>query len=118
MTETNGVFFVKRIDERLDAERKRRAELLRDLELPRNAITNWEDRGNIPAGDICLKIAEYLGVSVEWLLTGKESGLTSEERKILNIWNSLSDDQKHNAGILFDAWTAENAAKEKKELDA
>ena len=110
--------FVNRIDEILREKNIKRVALCTDLELTQTAITDWARRNTIPAGDICLKIAEYLGVSVEWLLTGKESGLTSEERKILNIWNSLSDDQKHNAGILFDAWTAENAAKEKKELDA
>lgn len=115
---TNGMLIVDRIDNLLKERGESRVSLAEALEIKPQNISAWYTRGTIPAGDICLKIAEYLGVSVEWLLTGKESGLTSEERKILSIWNSLSDDQKHNASILFDAWTAENAAKEKKELDA
>ena len=115
---TNGIYFVNRIDEILDKQGKRRAELLRDLELPRNAITNWSDRGNIPAGDICIRIAEYLGVSVEWLVTGKENGLTSEERTLLRQWKLLTPEQKDTVSTLLQKWESEYQAREKTALNA
>ena len=117
MTE-NGIYFVKRIDERLNSVRKKRAELLRDLDLPRNAISNWEGRGNIPAGDICIRIADYLGVSVEWLVTGKEAALSSEERTLLKQWKVLSEEQKDTIRTLLDKWVSEHQTREKKESDA
>lgn len=115
---TNGIYFVNRIDEILDKQGKRRAELLRDLELPRNAITNWSDRGNIPAGDICIRIADYLGVSVEWLVTGKEAALSSEEKTLLKQWQILTPAQKDTIHTLLDKWESEHQSKEKNELDA
>ena len=115
---TNGIYFVNRIDEILDKQGKRRAELLRDLELPRNAITNWSDRGNIPAGDICIRIADYLGVSVEWLVTGKEAALSSEEKTLLKQWQILPPAQKDTIHTLLDKWESEHQSKEKKASDA
>ena len=110
---TNGIYFVNRIDEILDKHGKRRAELLRDLELPRNSITNWSDRGNIPAGDICIRIADYLGVSVEWLVTGKEAALSSDERTLLKQWQVLSEEQKDTIRTLLEKWVSEHQAREK-----
>ena len=39
---------------------------------------------------LALAIADYLGVSVEWLLTGRErEGLTEEERRLVDGWRQL-----------------------------
>ena len=118
MTMANGIFFVQRIDAVLEKMGKKRAELLRELELPRNSITNWCDRGNIPAGDICIKIAQYLNVSVEWLVTGKEAALTSEEKTLLKQWKILSPEQKDTLCTLLNKWESEYLAREKKESNA
>lgn len=120
MTENtiNGLFFVKRIDEALEKKEGKRAELLRDLKLPRNAITNWSDRGNIPAGDICLKIADYLGVSVEWLISGREGKLSAEQIKMVNALVVLNETQKETLFTLVDKWLADYAAIEKKNVTA
>ncbi len=95
----NGMEFVRRIDGCLDNQGKKRAELLRDLNLPRNSITNWDSRGNIPAGDICMRIADYLGVGAEWLLTGREretetSAPTDGRRRLAEELESLAEEQR------------------------
>lgn len=100
----NGVSFVERIDEELDFKGMKRAELLRLLGLPRNSISNWLERGNIPAGDICLKIADYFGVSIEYLITGKNNDSTQEERWLISQWKQLSDEQKSNIRLLLNGW--------------
>jgi len=109
----NGVSFVERIDDELVYKGMKRAELLRQLELPRNSISNWLERGNIPAGDICLKIAEFLDVSVEYLITGKSGGITKEEHWLLSQWQHLTDDQKNNIRLLLNGWESARNQDEK-----
>lgn len=54
--------------------------LLLDLGLNKTSFLNWEQRGNVPNGDVVLKIAEYLGVSTDYLLTGKEKEASLDEQ--------------------------------------
>ena len=107
--------FVRRIDEVLLDKNLKRTALCSDLGLSQTAITDWARRGTVPAGDICLKIADYLGVSVEWLISGKEAGLSTEQRALLSQWSKLSADQKDTIQILLDKWEADRKTKEKKE---
>lgn len=44
------------------------AKMLADLELGKNQFTYWKKHGNIPNGDALKKIADYFGVSVDYLL--------------------------------------------------
>lgn len=112
----NGVSFVERIDEELDFKGMKRAELLRLLGLPRNSISNWLERGNIPAGDICLKIADYFGVSIEYLITGKNNDSTQEERWLISQWKQLSDEQKSSIRLLLNGWEDARTKDEKNSL--
>lgn len=110
--------FVNRIDLKLQEKNLKRAALCEDLGLSSTSITDWARRGTVPAGDICIRIADYLGVSVEWLVTGKEAALSSEERTLLKQWQVLSEEQKDTIRTLLDKWVSEHQAREKKESDA
>ena len=99
--------FVKRIDEVLLERNLKRAALCNDLNLSATAITDWARRGTVPAGDICLRIADYLGVSAEWLINGKESELTPEERHLLTLWAHLNSEQKDTISTLLEKWEAD-----------
>lgn len=99
--------FVKRIDEVLLERNLKRAALCNDLNLSATAITDWARRGTVPAGDICLRIADYLGVSAEWLINGKDSDLTSEERHLLTLWAHLTSEQKDTISTLLEKWEAD-----------
>lgn len=99
--------FVKRIDEVLLERNLKRAALCNDLNLSATAITDWARRGTVPAGDICLRIADYLGVSAEWLINGKESDLTPEERHLLTLWAHLTSEQKDTISTLLEKWEAD-----------
>ena len=107
-----SIDFIKRIDDSLDKLSKKRAEMLRDLNLPRSAISNWYERGNIPAGDICAKIADYLHVDTHWLITGIKAGnLTFEEMDLIRKWRVLKDVQKAPIKILIDNYYKEFLSK-------
>ncbi|MCR5064006.1 MAG: helix-turn-helix transcriptional regulator [Treponema sp.] len=110
--------FVKRIDEKLIERNLKRAALCTDLELSPTSITDWARRGTVPAGDICIKIAHYLNVSVEWLITGIEEKLSHEEQKLLAQFKALTPEQADTVRTLLNKWEADRIAKEKKELNA
>lgn len=120
MTEsvTNGMLIVDRIDNLLKKRGENRVLLAEALDIKPQNISAWSTRGTVPAGDICIRIADYLGVSVEWLVTGKEAALSSEERTLLKQWKVLSEEQKDTIRTLLDKWVSEHQAREKKESDA
>lgn len=100
----NGVDFVKRIDEVLDSKKERRAPMLAALGLPRNAMNNWETNGNIPAADIAVRIADYLNVSVEWLVIGKDStGVDGELQSLMRDIQAMPEEKRKNIIIALKA---------------
>ena len=47
-------------------------QVCRDLNIAQSTISNWKNRRNIIGSELALRIAKYLGVSVDYLLTGNE----------------------------------------------
>lgn len=115
---TENLCFMDRVESILKEKRLTQKELAEDLGLRRPTLSDWKKNGAVPAGDICIRIADYLGVSVEWLVTGKEAALSSEERTLLKQWKVLSEEQKDTIRTLLDKWVSEHQAREKKESDA
>lgn len=103
--------FIDRIDEKLKEKQLKRLTLCDELGITHSAISDWKRRNTIPAADVCLKIADYLDVSVEWLVTGKEKTApqyTKEEQNLLRKYNDLTDGQKRSVEILIDGYTEDN----------
>lgn len=53
-----------------------------DLGIPIQTISNWKLRDAPPRADDLLKIAKYLNVSIEWLLTGEDENIPQD---VLNL---------------------------------
>lgn len=68
-----GKDFVDRIDTILKQKNRKRIALAEEIGQSVQAFTDWKRRDSIPAADIALKIADYLEVSLEWLISGQES---------------------------------------------
>jgi transcriptional regulator with XRE-family HTH domain len=67
-------------------------------------ITAWSKRGTIPRADNALAIADYLGVSVRWLLTGKDKKVLSrDEYNALVKYQYLTDDNRRVIQATMDA---------------
>lgn len=47
-----------------------------------NAVSNWKKKKVIPNGEIVIKLAEYLNVSTDYLLLGKEPSIPTEYKKL------------------------------------
>lgn len=52
----------------------------------RASVTVWKNTGNAPKQDLLLKIADFFGVTTDYLLTGEEKAPTPEGER------SVSDD--------------------------
>lgn len=80
---------VERIKQKCVENNTNIASLERELEFGNGVIRRWNERS--PGVYQVLKLAKRLNVSMEWLLTGKESeDLTEEERKLVNKYRSCS----------------------------
>lgn len=64
------------------------------LGIEQPTIAKWKSRGTNPPAELIEPIAELLGVSVQWLMTGKESEISEEEQKILQLYKNLSSKGK------------------------
>lgn len=80
--------FLKRVLEELDFLNASKAELARFLNVRKSTVYSWFERDTVPAADTALKIADYLNVPLEYLVTGEKD--ESQKSKI-----KLSDFEKN-----------------------
>lgn len=75
----------------------RQVDLARKCEKPKNTVHNWINRDTLPQADDAVKIAELLGVTVRYLVTGEraEDELSPLEQRLLEVCKGLSDPQMH-----------------------
>ena len=83
----NGIEFVERINTLLKQKKISKAEFYKDLNLSNNATTSWGKKNQIPNAETVYKIANYLGVSMEYLITGQFFNNKNIEisKEILNL---------------------------------
>lgn len=105
------MLFIDRLENFLNEKKITKTELAEKIGIRRPTISEWKKNGAIPSGDICLKIANYLNVSVEWLLSGEEKQapqLSQEEEQFIGTYQSLTEEQKKTIRILLDGYKNEN----------
>jgi transcriptional regulator with XRE-family HTH domain len=90
--EISGKAITERIDSVLKEKNLKRKAVADAVGISLQPFTSWTNRGSIPAADTAIKIARFLGVSVEWLVTGEDpQGLSQESRALLADWNDIED---------------------------
>ena len=58
------------------------------------SVSDWFTYKVMPKSDDALKIADLLGVSVRYLVTGKDdSGISHREKELLEVCSELPDDK-------------------------
>lgn len=85
----------QRIFEELKKQGKKQKDLAVYIGLSTSAVSDWKKKGTNPAAENLSIIADFLNISIEYLLTGKEKSsptvtLTADEQDLLDIYNSLS----------------------------
>ncbi len=68
----------------------KQADLVRLTGKAKSTVWNWFERKTVPQADDAVKIADLLGVSVRYLVTGTEEGeLSQKERELLEACRGL-----------------------------
>ena len=83
----------QRIFQLLKSKGKMQKELAAYTGISTAAISDWKTHGTNPSSDKIVTIAEFLGTSPEYLLTGNESekNLSENEIEVLHIYRKFSD---------------------------
>ena len=83
--------FYKRIRLRLVEIEHKRSWLLNQTGIKPSTWSSWETHGRVPPADRALAIADALGVSVEFLLTGRETAFDMRQSNplVAQIFNRL-----------------------------
>ena len=101
----DGNAIVKRIDDLLDLRKDKRAIMCRAIGINPGAVTNWcGKKQSLPRVHVALAVADYLGVSIQWLLTGEdEKGFSLDERNLVIKYRNLDDQGQYEIQKLLDA---------------
>ncbi|AYH00823.1 transcriptional regulator [Pectobacterium parmentieri] len=94
---------VRRLTELMELKGISKAEMARIAGVSPQSVNNWFNRGTVGKSS-ALKLAETLGVSVAWLLgedVDEESGLKERERKMLELFRQLPEEQQDRMIDLF-----------------
>ena len=75
--------FWKRIKALIKEKHITQAEAARISHMSVNTLKAWMSRGTIPSLDVAYNLARYLGVSIEYLITGKETDITAQIDDVL-----------------------------------
>ena len=83
--------FYKRIHLRLVEIERKRSWLLTQTGIKPSTWSSWETHGRVPPADRALLIADALGVSLEFLLTGRETAFDMRHSNplVVQIFNQL-----------------------------
>jgi transcriptional regulator with XRE-family HTH domain len=84
-------FFYKRVHLRLVEIEHKRSWLLVQTGVKPSTWSSWEKNGRVPPADRALAIADALGVSLEFLLTGRETAFDMRQSNplVVQIFNQL-----------------------------
>lgn len=75
----------------------KQVDLVRGVGCSKGTVHAWIKRDTLPPADRAVKIAELLGVTVRYLVTGEraENELSPLEQRLLEVCKGLSDPQMH-----------------------
>ncbi|NCH53526.1 helix-turn-helix domain-containing protein [Cronobacter muytjensii] len=87
---------VQRLNEIIEKKRLSKADIARICNVSAQSVNNWFVRGTVGKNS-AMKLAEALGVSLEWVLgqdVAPEDGLRHDERRLLELYNQLPNEEE------------------------
>ena len=81
--------FLQRVLEEMDFLQVSKAELSRAIEVPDPTVRSWFTKDSIPAADTALKIADFLNVSLEYLVTGEKDESKKSKAELSDFEKNL-----------------------------
>ena len=68
----NGVELVEIIDNYLETKGISRRQFCSQIEIPPSTIATWKSKNILPTTELICKVAEFLNVSIDWLVNGED----------------------------------------------
>lgn len=84
----------ERLFETLQKKEKKAADLCKILGIATSQTTAWKKRNSDPPAKYITQICEFLEVTPEYLLTGKNSNFTTEEIEMIRDFRLLEEEEK------------------------
>lgn len=94
---------VQRLNEVLELKKLTKSDMARICGVSAQSVNNWFVRGTIGKSS-AIKLADALGVSLEWLLgqdVGKKDGLKADEQRLLELYRQLPEEEQQNMLRIF-----------------
>lgn len=87
---------IERILELMSKEDITAKKLTQDIGISSSAISEWKKGKAKPTSEAIIKMAKYFNVTTDYILLGKSNDLklSNEEKKLLEIFQNLSTDDK------------------------
>ena len=85
--------------------------MLKELGLSTGSTGNWK-KGQLPKGDILMKIADYLNTSIDYIIFGEyRDNLTDEEKYLLELYKSTPERARYKVVCDFERIVTEEIEK-------
>ena len=94
---------VQRLNEVLELKNLTKSDMARICGVSAQSVNNWFVRGTIGKSS-AIKLADALGVSLEWLLgqdVGEKDGLKPDEQRLLELYRQLPEEEQQNMLRIF-----------------
>ncbi|MCI1898749.1 MAG: helix-turn-helix domain-containing protein [Enterobacter sp.] len=94
---------VQRLNEVLELKNLTKSDMARICGVSAQSVNNWFVRGTIGKSS-AIKLADALGVSLEWLLgqdVGEKDGLKPDEQRLLELYRQLPTEEQQNMLRIF-----------------
>ena len=71
--------FSERLDSLMQEQNVQKNTLAQLVNISTQTFYDWKKKGTVPSADVAVKIASFLGTTVEYLITGKETDSFKEK---------------------------------------
>lgn len=98
--------FIEKMLQIMERKKITKKKMCSDLGIGINQIKYWQDHNNIPSGDVVSKIAQYLDVSIDYLLADdsseKNDDISKQKKELLDRIAGLTDEQAREVQEIVD----------------
>lgn len=93
--------FMSNVVSELKYQGKTQSALAEFLGLKKGTITAWIARDSVPAADVALRVADFLGVPLSYLVTGERAEAAPTLR---DVYPRLTDGMAQDVGFIADIY--------------
>lgn len=93
--------FAERIQKILDKQGKRKSDIAHGLGIADSTVRSWWDKNSLPAADVALRVADFLGVPLSYLVTGERAEAAPTLR---DVYPRLTDGMAQDVGFIADIY--------------